>query len=204
MVNGGGLIRPHVLAASDPLDRRRVEELFLWSAKRFTEVAGYYIANKQIDRTFFDLDTWEEYQTTYQDEIIYLTPHFGHQAPGTGLEITNDDSYFEGELSWSCKVQVDSADCFMVMGWPVVDGQGVFGGEDWAEVDQRFKYTAGDTSLPDEPVTAVAFTNAGYMTLGNTCGVTGVNGRSYSGVLIASIGRCKILSAQLNLRKSLR
>jgi hypothetical protein len=195
-------IRKHTLTSGDALDRRRIVELFMEAAKRFTSVHRDAIRNKQFGREHFDLDAWEEYQSNYQLNIKYVVPKHGHQAPGSGLVVLNDDSYFEANVSWSALIKVNSTASFRVLGWPVTDGQGLWSAESWAEVDQLFKY---DNIFPspewDETIVNTAFTNDGYLTLGGSCNVQGINGRSYFGVLFASIGKFSVESLQVNLRK---
>lgn len=179
-------------------------ELFLEAAKRTTDIKEWSIGNDQFDRMSFTLDAWEEYQTTFQVDIQYVVPNYGHQVPGSGLEVKNDDPFFEGVLDWSVDVKVTSASAFRVMAWPVLDGKALWSAEDWAEVDQLFTYTAGGASVPEEPEAGEAFSANDHITLGNRCNVLGINGRTYTGILVSSIGKFDVLKAQTNLRKVLR
>ena len=197
-----GRIRQHRLLPNDPLDRRRMEEMYLEAARRFSQVEGFYLGDGQLRRAGFNLDSWEEMQASFQTSIQYKVPEMGHQLPGTGNDVINDDPYFEAKLYWAAEVTVGSNSSSMVMGWPTVDGQAVWAGEDYAVADQVLNTVLSGGAIVTSAGTPL--TNGVTLTISNECVVKGLNGRSYLGVLVHSIGKFKITKARVNLRKVLR
>jgi hypothetical protein len=201
----GGVIRLFQLTPGAALDRRVIKELFMEAAKRFTEGDHHYLGQNQFRRSSFDLDTWEEYQVNYATGMGYVVPDYGHQIPGTGLEVLNDDAYFEGDLVWNANI-LCMGSAKRVYGWPVVDGQALWAGESCAEVDQLFDYAEGETDPtdPENEQSTNEFAQGTRLSLGAKCAVHGLNSRSYIGVLICSLGRFQINRASAQLRKQIR
>jgi len=208
-----GSIRLYQLSSGAALNRRVIVELFLEAAGRLTTIRNGYVGDSQVRRTMMRIDAIKELQANYQVSMGYLTPNMGHQVPGTGLEVLNDDSYFEGILSYSLDVSMPEDYGRRVYAWPVLDGKALWAGESWAEVDQLLSYVAGTTN----PATTIANPSilAGQLqasdeegtniTLGNDCAVVGFNARSYCGVLIATLaGPAKVHRAQIQLEKQIR
>lgn len=205
------IIRLYQPQPGSAFDRRVITELFMEAAKRFTAVGTDALGDKEFPRNRFSLDTFLEMQTNYEDSIIYDTPKYGHQAPGSDLIVINDDGYFDGELSYSLRVTPEGSHPYRIMAWPTVDGKALWEAESWAEVDQLLTYTPGNT----DPENTIA--NASNMflvsdeettqlpiSLGNSTVVRGFNARSMTGVLVASIGRFNIVSSQIQLFKRVR
>ena len=199
-----GVFRHYVLQPGDPLDRRRLRELFFEATKRFTELDSLAIGNVQLGRLKFQLDAFEEYQTAIEGNIEYLVPEYGHLSPGISTQVVNDDPYFEGDVAWSADIEVNGAfQGKRIYGWPTVDGKALWAGESWSEMDQLLHYNPATTD-PDETLSLYGMNNYDRFTLGSSCTVQGLNGRSPMGVLFASIGDFKISKMQINLRKQIR
>ena len=136
-----GVIRQHVLSVNDALDRRKVTELFLEMAKRLSAIDGHAIRGTQLRRGNFKIDAWEEYQSDLDWGINFLTPEMGYVVPATSYDFVLDDSYVEANVTWSIQATPgDEQASNMLMAIPVVDGVGVYGAEDWLEVDQLLNY----------------------------------------------------------------
>jgi hypothetical protein len=207
----GGMVRPHFLANGDALDRRRMEELFLYVAKRLQEIGGASIEPEQFTRHEFDIDSWEEYQANFGSSLSYIVPDMGYSIVATTIDVVSDDSFFEGVLTWSIKVEVGSAAASnMIAAVPTMDGLPLYAGEDFIEVDQLIRYNYKTNLDPavnpatDETLDGSPFSNAYGLTLGNQIGFTGLNGRSRLAIVIVSIGKFKVTSCAVNLRKVLR
>jgi hypothetical protein len=206
-----GLVRPHFLSSGDALDRRRVQELFLYAANLLNELSGTGIKNAQFTRTNFNMDTWEEYQSDYDTNMRFITPEMGYALPAAALDVQCDDSFFDGMLSWSIAVEVGSALASnMVMAIPTLCGIPLYGGEDWQEVDQLISYTLGDPADPAINPDEIEGDDASSMdasyglSLGNSVGFTGLNGRGRAGILIYSLGKFKVKACSITCRKVLR
>ena len=205
------MIRPHFLTSGDALDRRRIQELFLFVANQLNELSGIGIKNSQFTRANFNMDTWEEYQSDYDTNMGFITPEMGYALPAAALDVKCDDSFFEGVLSWSIAVEVGSALASnMVMAVPTLCGIPLYGGEDWQQVDQLIKYTMLGAFQPCVNPDEVEGDDAGTMStsyglsLGNSVGFTGLNGRGRAGILIYSLGKFKVKAASITCRKVLR
>jgi hypothetical protein len=205
------MVRPHFLANGDALDRRRMEELFLYASKRLNEIGGQSIQPKQFTRASFDIDSWEEYQANFGSSLSFIVPDMGYAIVATTIDVTSDDSFFEGVLTWSIKVEVGSAAASnMIMAVPTLDGMPLYAGEDFIEVDQLVRYnykTNLDPALDpatEVPLDGAPFSNSYGLTLGNQIGFVGLNGRGRLSVVVVSIGKFKVTSCAVNLRKVLR
>lgn len=205
------IIRLYQPQSGSAFDRRVITELFMEAAKRFTAVCPDAIGNEEMPRTRFTIDTFLEMQTNYEDDVLYDTPKYGHQAPGSDIIVANDDGYFDAELAYSTRVTPEGNHPYRIMAWPTVDGKALWEAESWAEIDQLLTYTPGET----DPTKTIA--NATYMfkvtdgettqlpiALGNSTVVRGFNARSLCGVLVASIGSFNIVSHQTNICKRIR
>lgn len=211
------MVRPYFLAKGDALDRRRLQELFLWVANRLNELSPIGIKDKQFNRTNFNLNAWEEYQSDYVSQVRFLTPAMGYSLPGCAVDLTCDDSFMEGIIDWSIAIEPSSVTgSNMIMAVPTLCGIPVFAGEDWYENDQLITYTLtpGIAVDPDATDGDDAFnlsTDDGTVTgnpygisLGNSVGFTGLNGRGRVGILVYSIGSFKVKACAVAVRKVLR
>lgn len=206
------IIRLYQPQSGSAFDRRVITELFMEAAKRFTAVYPDAIGDKEMPRSRFQIDTFLEMQTNYEDDVKYDTPKYGHQAPGSDLIVINDDGYFDGELSYSTRVTPEGSHPYRIMAWPTLDGKALWEAESWAEVDQLLTYASN--TEPDPENTVANASNMFKVTdeettqlpicLGNSTVVRGFNARSTAGVLVASIGSFNIVSHQTNLFKRIR
>lgn len=208
-----GLIRSHILSVGDALNRRLLEELYLEAAKRCSEVGGHAIGDRAFTRADFDLFTWEEYYGQFETGMRFRLPEHGYISAGSLKEIVHDDSYFEAVLHWTLDVQPRGGDdgSKLVVAWPVVDGQAVWGAHDLAMCDQLISYAlqtpaaaAIDPADPDNEEGGDSISSQHNLTLGNSGIVTGLNGRSQVGMVIHSIGGFSIRKATMHLRKVTR
>lgn len=206
-----GLIRQHTLNDKDVLDRRRVQELFLEAAQRFSQISGHAIGDNQLRRTNFKMNAWLEMWAREARNLQFATPGHGFVVSDCILEIVHDDSYLEATLSWSLDVDPVGDSTKMIIAWPVLNGQMVSGAEDFAMCPQLIAYQTPIAANPaPDPSnsaheTAGSSINGNYnISLGNRGTVFLANGRSQAALLVFSIGNFLVKKSILSVVKVLR
>jgi len=196
----GGTTRLHRLQAGDALDRRRMEELFLQAGRRANEIFDRNIGNKQFGRTSFVEDAIQEFWYNKDEDANYKLPVAPGNLPGTALPILNDDSFVFGELVWSLRASVPTAQIgHMLVAWPVFDYQALWSAED---VALRSSEYYNDTIVSGQPVYSfwLPFSGDSVLSLGGRCNFIGGNGRMLAGVMVHSIGSFTVHNVQLAIR----
>lgn len=213
-------LRPHVLADKDALSRRRVWENFLYFAERLNEVRASTLGDRVLHRGSFDLTTWMELNVVNATTLNFLTPDYGYIVPDALIEDVQDDGFAEGVIGWSLEIIPSGDGSHMIMAWPVVDGQALYGGEDHLQVDQIIQYpTISAHSLAMDPANTNLEVSVGKfnddldafgsgityrLALGNRCTYLGLNARSHVGIVVQSIGRFEIKKCTVTRRRVLR
>jgi hypothetical protein len=208
------LLRPHVLADGGALDRRRLEENFLFAARLLAEIPNRALGDKQLERSNFGLATWEEFYAQRAAGLDFVVPDQGYILPDSLTPVVHDDGDFEAKITWSIDVEV--RDGLALFAWPTVDGQALWGGMDMLIADQLVRYDLSKMTGTDalDPTTyqekdfldADSLSGTCKASLGNTCTVQGRNGRSIFGVAVTSLGsrQFRVKKSTVALRKVLR
>ena len=205
-----GLIRPHQLSEGDSLHRRRLVENYLDAAQRLNAPNGWALGDKSLRREDFPAHVWLELFPSHAEGMEFDVRRYGFVVPESLIEIDCKDSWFEGRYSWTLAIRPEGVHASKVVwAYPVVNGQSVFGGMDYGQVDQLIEYAqasiviggpAMDPSLPANETSLSEFEVDLQVSLGNTCTVTGESGRSVVGLMVVAIGGFTITKCTASLK----
>lgn len=203
--------RPYRLQVNDSLDRRRLEELFLWAAGRFAEINQWALGDAVFGRNMFDDHAWEEYRFTSGLVGAYRIPTHGHLIAGCFLRVNHSEEYYEGKIGWSISVTPKTSACKQITAWPVCGTALLVGGHDSVDCDQKVKYAtpvaadpAPDPSNKSLDVAASAISDAYNFTLGGLASFSGVLSSSVVGVMTYGSGIYEVTKVAIGHRKVLR
>jgi hypothetical protein len=201
----GGITRLHKLQSGDAVDRRRLDELYRQAAQRANEIFGRNIANDQFSRVSFQEQAIQEFWYNSDRDLTFNVPHNPATAPGSAIQVRNDDSFTFGELTWTLRATAATDQSVCLIAWPVFDSKALWAGEDFAKKGSIVSYAIGHCADPDgDVVDGTAFSTNDKISLGGSCSFVGLNGRMLSGVLVHSFGHFRVQHVQLAIRSRAR
>ena len=207
-----GPIRPHRLNEGDALNRRRIEENFLFLSQRINSPDGTMLGDRALGRADFETHTWSEFFCSHAQGMNFSAKEHRYLVSDSLKYVEINDGSFEGRFTWSMDVEL-KGDGHFIMAYPVVDGQPVYGGADIFMMDTLF-YCDGDETdnfIPGaaalEPSTIEKAASIGGIliliynraTLGGVCTVVGGNGRYPIGLMVFSIGDFRVKKVTTSL-----
>lgn len=197
-----GAVRSWRLQAGDALDRRRVRELFYEMADRLSQVRGSSFGNQVLNRQKFTIDSWEEYDTSQENDVNYRVPGYGHMAPGSLQVQSTREPVWSATLDWSVEGFVTDTKSYLLLGVPMLDHEIVWGAQDLVTADQILQSTVGNYD-PTLVIASLGVTGASGDTfgLGGSCHVRGTTAKSTASVLLLSVAGFKITNSQMHLRR---
>lgn len=152
----------HRVVADGALDRRSIEEQFLFWAKQYNELGDYNIALRTLIRAQLKLDAFQEIWSN-RTSVFTTIPHpFDKSAKfnKSGLDI---DAAPGGDfwIDWSINIQINYTfsppgdpvlDSQILILVPFVDGKLLWAAADKIELEWPWDTAVGgrDTSLPNE------------------------------------------------------
>lgn len=194
------MIRMHQLVTGAALDRRLLEELFLEAARRASNITELSFGDAVLDRSNILVTALDDFEFNRESGLAYNLPDFPARIPGGNVKYRVQDSYAQYSLGWSVEVQ-SVTDGKFILGWPVVNGEAVWGLLDYRGAGQIKKYNTEDDPFP-EPDTAIAgdeFPDNSLLTLGTMGAVDGLNGVGDTSVMVLSLGNFKIKKSAIRM-----
>ena len=145
-----GQIRVHNLMPGDPLDRRRVSELFLQFANKLSSVQQPMLDRNIFVKTMFHQWVFEEFRANNDGGFTFVTPDWSSQyVPGTVVDIRSDDSDFMAVVTWSINITAKSSSALWAYAWPVVGDESLHSASDYASADNSVFYNATDPDIDE-------------------------------------------------------
>lgn len=187
------------------LDRRIIEELFLDAASRFSFIRKDAIGDGVLDRTKFELESFTALYYNYDYDIQYIVPDFAHVPPGSNIVLDIKDSFFNVTVAWSLELIANSANCYFVAAWPVINGEAV-----WELMDFKQKgplIPDYGTALPDpfkDAQVSVGFSEDDEISMGMFGSCSGLSGRGDNVIMILGVGDWKIIKSSMSIVQVLR
>ena len=200
-----GPIRPHQLSAGSALDRRHLEENFLFFAQRINSLDEMALGDATLRRSDVDSSAWMELFPPHAEGLNHATDKHAYLVSDTLRTLECHDGNFEATYTWT--LDIEPIEGKQIWAYPVIDGQPVWGGADYASVGSVIVLTdlnmgAGGTAVipADEERAPWNFETDLHISLGNRCTVVGGNGKAPIGVMVYSIGSFKIKAATASLK----
>lgn len=128
-MSGTKINRPIQLKPGMALNRRDIEELFLWASRRSAQLDGDAMALKQVGRQNHEEWAVEEFYFDFRDDGLELVHgKWGSPIRGVKIDIDTIDSFSAAEIAWSVRAKPsESSGAGWLVGWPVINGRAVWG-----------------------------------------------------------------------------
>ena len=196
------MIRLHRLNSGDALDRRVLEELFLEAVAGLNNIGPRSFGDNIIGRDSFSESAFMEMWYVKETDLSYQIPGNPLLVPGTSVAIKTDDAVVSGILTYTIEAQTVSDGAVLIGVWPIFGGQSLWGGSCYSACGDELGYAGhGAVVHPDEDVHEGQYFALGdKVTLSGSVAFLRSNGRAITGVMVFSVGRWKINSAQLHVR----
>jgi len=169
-------VRLHHITALDTLDRKRLEENFLFWAERFNRIEDFVIARRTLTRNKFTIDAVEDMWWNRRDHESGLTYQslMGNPIIGGAGTTIRADRASEYVMEWTCNFRLVSgaaAGRFLRI-VPFAAGQLLWQGADILQHEWPLTLTGGDWVRDTQSIT--------------NPGVHSLNGRAYFSTTNAS------------------
>lgn len=195
------MIRIHQLTTGAVLDRRILEELFLEAARRASNITELAFGDSVLTRENILVTALDDFEFNREHGLSYNLPDFPARIPAGNVKYRVQDSYAQYTLGWSVEVQAVDGEGKFILGWPVVNGEAVWGLLDYRGAGQVKKYNTEDVPYP-EPDSAIAgdtFTEDSLLTLGTMGAVDGLSGVGDTSVMVMSLGNFQIKKSAIRM-----
>lgn len=195
------MIRLYQLTSGAVLDRRIVEELFLEAASRVSNLTADAFGDKVITRANVLVNALDDFEFNRDHSLFYNLPDFPARIPASNVKYRVQDSFSQYTLGWSIEVQAKDQDGKFILGWPVVNGEAVWGLLDYRVAGQLLKYDTGGEVFPtpDDLVAGDSFNENSLLTLGTMGAVDGLNGVGDTSVMVMSLGNFQIKKSSIRM-----
>jgi len=196
------LAKKYVIQAGEPISRRRLEELFMEMAQRFSLLHPQAIGDWQFGRADFHADTFAEYEVVKETGLQFDVPTTGRMVPSTLRVGATRDPAWTICGQWSLEGEVLASQGYLCLAVPVVNQELVWGGQDFVCADQILMTTLGSTPDDTDAAANVSMSTNPSFTLGGEFQVRGGTSSTSVGILLMSIAEFRISKTYLTMQRS--